>query len=451
MGASGSKTGLIFKILPKNILKPREKKIAIGGRSLILLFLSGLFSFSLLYSVYLLSISLFLFGLFSIWDIPEEISDARLRRDLISKTEEVLNRPEWWLLSIPFFIVLFGGLYSDESVYWLTRIRIKVPFLFLPLVFYLIPKIEKVNYGRIHLLFLMFVTLSTLPIAWHMMNQYDVVLDALRHGRPVTTPVSHIRYSLFIAFAICISFIISNEDFITPRQKKWLRYVGAYLIIFLHFLAVRSGIVALYLVALYFIFRYMLHTGKLLHALILSLALFAIPLSAYRFVPSFKQRINYMVEDADKYQKMQWNDYSDAERILSLRAGLAIAKKNPFFGTGTGDLPEEMQEYFYNNYMKDTFIMPHNQFVSIAAGSGFIGLILFLAALIWPVYYCYKVAPENHLFISLNIIILISLFVENTLETSIGVAFYLFFILIGLNEMNNGKINHKGSSGELDS
>ncbi|MCB0664478.1 MAG: O-antigen ligase family protein [Saprospiraceae bacterium] len=345
----------------------------------------------------------------------------------------LLSKPEWWLLSVPFFLVLFGGLYSDDSSYWLTRMRIKIPFLLLPMAFYLLPGINKKTYEQIHLIFILIITLSSLPVVWGMINDYSSIVDALGHGRPVATPVSHIRYSLFVALAISSSFIISENKHLKTRYQNWLRINGFYLIFFIHFLAVRSGIVALYLVALYFIFRQLYEGRRKRSAIILGTVLLTIPFLAYQLIPSFKERINYMVEDASQYQKMEWNAYSDAERILSLRAGLDISKRYPVFGAGTGDLRGEMQTYFYDHYDKDTFIMPHNQFISILAGSGLVGLLLFVLALVFPVCHCYRTWPGNHLFIAMSIIIFISLMVENTFETSIGVAFYLFFTLIGLN------------------
>lgn len=413
-----------------------ERKIAGRIHILILLVLTAIFSISLLYSVYVLSIVFFLFGLFSILRIKEP-GKITIRSDFLVEMSALLSKPEWWLLTLPFFLVLFGGLYSDDSSYWLTRMRIKIPFLLLPMAFYLLPGINKKTYEQIHLIFILIITLSTLPVVWGMINDYSSIVNALGHGRPVATPVSHIRYSLFVALAISSSFIISENNHFRPRYQNWLRINGFYLILFIHFLAVRSGIVAIYLVALYFIFRQLYEGRRKRSAIILGTVLLSIPFLAYHLIPSFKERINYMVEDASQYRKMEWNAYSDAERILSLRAGLDISKRYPAFGTGTGDLRGEMQTYFYDHYDKDTFIMPHNQFISILAGSGLVGLLVFLLALVFPVYYCYRTWPGNHLFISMSIIIFISLMVENTFETSIGVAFYLFFTLIGLNHMKS--------------
>ena len=70
--------------------------------------------------------------------------------------------------------------------------------------------------------------------------------------------------------------------------------------------------------------------------------------------------------------------------------------------------------------------LPHNQFIYILAGTGAIGLLLSLLAFIWPIV----TGGWRHfyLFATFQIIILMSFLVEYTIETSIGVAYYLFYL-----------------------
>jgi hypothetical protein len=92
-----------------------------------------------------------------------------------------------------------------------------------------------------------------------------------------------------------------------------------------------------------------------------------------------------------------------------------------------------MKKYFYEHFDKDTYIMPHNQFVSVLAANGLVGIFLFSIAFFLPVIL--GQAYQNPFFLALHIIVFVSLMVENTFETSVGVAFYLFFTLLGLNYM----------------
>ncbi len=72
----------------------------------IILILSTLFFVSLIYSVYLLSISLFLFGLVAMLQIDDKSMRYQIRKDFIPQVEDLLRKPEWWVVSLSFFIVL---------------------------------------------------------------------------------------------------------------------------------------------------------------------------------------------------------------------------------------------------------------------------------------------------------------------------------------------------------
>ena len=405
----------------------------------VVVILASLFSVSLIYSVYLLSISMFLFGVLSLLSIGDDGKiEFKLRADFISKVDQMLSSPAWWIISVSFFLVLFGGLYSHDTSYWFSRLRLKVPFLLLPIAFYLLPKVSNRTYLYVHLIFTVVVFMSTLPIAGYMSVNYAEVIDSLQHGRPIKTPISHIRYSLLISLAIASSFLLAKDDEMPPVPRRLLRFGLLYLIFFLHFLAVRSGLVAFYSMTLIYFFLRLFTTGKIFSSMAILSLFILLPFAAYQTIPSFKERILYMLEDVSKYQSQEWNAYSDAERILSMKAGLDIAKSHPWFGTGSADLREEMKAYFYQHFDKDTYIMPHNQFISILAANGILGLILFVLAFFVPLLINY--AFRNPFFLALHIIVLVSLMVENTFETSVGVAFYLYFVLIGLNHLKHQEV-----------
>ncbi len=416
--------------------EPKSTRL-LSGHDYFVLTLSFLFFVSLIYSVYTLSVVMFLFAIPALFALETHPFRLRLRKDFLPKIGNLLQQPEWWVISLHFFLVLYGGLYSDDTNYWLSRVRIKIPFLLLPVAFYLIPVITRQNYLRIHGLFVIIVTLSTLPILTDMILHYDQVIQAISQGQPVKTPISHIRYSLLITLGIFSSFFLWKSKTNGLIPGRWFVFTAIYLVLFLHILAVRSGLVAFYAVSLYFIIRYLRQVRKPVTAIALLVLVSALPVFAYLSIPSFQKRITYTYEDVTKYRKQEWNAYSDAERILSIRAGLAIGGESPWLGKGVGDLRQAMRDYFYDHYDKDTFIMPHNQLVSVFAGSGLVGLVLFIAALLIPLLH--GGAYRNSLFASQYLIVLISIMVENTFETSVGVAFYLFFTLAGLSHLKTGK------------
>ena len=213
-----------------------------------------------------------------------------------------------------------------------------------------------------------------------------------------------------------------------------------FLFAFLHVLSVRSGLASLYFALLalgaWFVFvkkRYLLGLAGIA-------AVMALPVFAYFTVPSFKAKLNYARWDYRQFQQGSGADYPDAERFTSILIGLDIGREHPWFGIGAGDLDRAVKEKYaskaYGNYQ---LRMPHNQFVTIFAGTGLVGLVLFLLAIFYPLFYHKNY--RNPLFLALYAVVFSSYFVENTIENNFGVSLSLFFLLVGLRYFAEGETN----------
>ena len=123
--------------------------------------------------------------------------------------------------------------------------------------------------------------------------------------------------------------------------------------------------------------------------------------------------------------------YSDATRLRSYEIGWQVYLDHPYIGVGAGDLRSEMKERFQEKYPASSkYILPHNQFLTTLAGMGLIGFIIFLTAFIQPL--SAGRWKESLLFLNFQLTAALSVLVENTLENSVGVAFYVLFTLIFL-------------------
>ena len=320
------------------------------------------------------------FGLFALFDVQFSPFKIRWRGTFPWRLSALLQQPDWWILSVPFLLVLFGAFYSDDSWYWLSRLRIKLPFVLFPMAFFLIPAISKTCYYWVHLALLVVLALSTLPLVWQLTTEFQQILLRLQQGQPLDTPgSSHIRYSLLMALASLSGLLLWHQKFFerSTWQSKLVLALSLWLYLSLHLLAVRSGVAAFYLTALVLLLKRVWFMGWSWSRASLLIILLLLPAMAYHTIPTFKHRINYMVEDIGNYQMKKWNAYSDAERLLSIKAGIEIGKVHPWIGVGPGDLREAMRLYFYQHFDKDTFILPHNQLVTVYAGSGLVGLVAF--------------------------------------------------------------------------
>ncbi len=116
------------------------------------------------------------------------------------------------------------------------------------------------------------------------------------------------------------------------------------------------------------------------------------------------------------------------QRLEFWKASLGIIRGNWLTGVGTGD----MNEAFQQQYVKMNSKLPpgqrwrsHNQFLSIFVGFGLFGFLWFLFSLFYPAF---KLRGfTDYFFLVFMIIAILSMMMEDTLESQMGVTFITFF------------------------
>lgn len=337
-------------------------------------------------------------------------------------------------LSLLFFLYVFSALNSTQDrQFLLERIRIKLPFLALPFCFaYLKYRLPAQQVYALLYLFVLLATITALRILVNMSRHADSVVQQYLQGQIPDTPFHHTRYSLMLALAVFAAAYLWQQRYVLRYglERPLLLLAALFLFLFLHFLAVRSGLVAFYL-CLFFLLLQALWLRKQTILSLIGLLLMALaPLLAYQLVPTFRAKVQYMIHDLKgTYRNADNTHYSDGGRIASIIAGWHLFTENWLTGTGIGDLRVEMKNIMNADHPEGRWLLPHNQFVFVAAGTGIFGLLLLLTAItlpLWP-----QASRRNWLYVCLNIILISSFFYEATLEEQIGTIFYLVFVLMG--------------------
>lgn len=331
-----------------------------------------------------------------------------------------------------FFIIAFSGLYSELTSFYWDRVRVALPFLILPIAFSSLPKLTKKQFQQFYYFLITTVFIVSVYTFINYLSNYAFLNEQLNHGRPIPTPIHHIRYSLLIAFTIIIGcWLIINKVIL---RYKWERFViigmTIFLFVWLHILSVRSGIAVLYVTLFLLSLQYVFKTKRYVLGFSVMLSIVSAPFIAYQTIESFQNRIDYAIYDFQNYQQGQVKDFSDGERMISLQTGLEIGNKNPLLGIGIGDLNNEIQRIYAEKHEGFTVKRPHNQFIFFYAAIGIIGTAAFLIAFLMPLFHNRNY--RNELIMAFHIIIFLSFMVENTIGTAIGTAFYSFFLLFNV-------------------
>ncbi len=336
-------------------------------------------------------------------------------------------------LTFIFFINVFSGLVpTDDYSFWLERVRIKLPFLALPVAFAALR--GRLTLYQFHLLLYLFVFMSIVTatvVLSNLLHDIDELVVRYQRGQVVDIPFSHVRYSLMIAFAcLCAAYLYQQGFVMKFRWERWaLLGACAFLAVFLHVLAVRSGLLAFYICLIYLAIRNLWHMRKPLWAIGWLAAVLVIPLLSYLYVPTLRAKVHYMRYDLEQLLKHGTaSHYSDGSRIISMQKAWELFREHPWTGTGIGNLRREMVEKMEHAQERPTLLMPHNQFLYVAAGTGVFGLAVFVYAVFLP--FTIRRLRQHWLLVSFLIIILSSFLTDATIEEQMGTVFYLTMLLL---------------------
>ncbi len=361
--------------------------------------------------------------------------NAVVNRDVAKNFRAFLRRPALLGLTGIFLLYLLSGLNSDNLGYWLERLRMKLPFLFLPFAFLSIPRFPP----RLYLGLLAFFFWLIFVMASYSLMRFVVDLEDLtylyRLGKVMPTPVMHIRFSLMVAFSAAIGWYLYNRGFAFryPAERFWMLGAALFLVFYLHLLAVRSGLLALYGMALYFFIEEVIRRRRYRVAVIAVLVFGASLLVSYHFIPTLKNKVDYTLYNIRLFRaNSNLEELSDSYRLGSIEAGIQLGNRHFFTGVGIGDLKDESDRYFEAHYpaLAGKDLLPHNQYVLVYAAMGIVGLLYFVWATASPLFV--SSAHRDPLFVAFHILIFLSFMVEHTIEAQLGTAFYLLFLLMGM-------------------
>ena len=208
------------------------------------------------------------------------------------------------------------------------------------------------------------------------------------------------------------------------------------LALFLHLLAVRSGEMTFYALGSLAMLWLVLRRRQWKRAGLLAAVLLLLPLLSFVAFPTFRNKVHNTQEDVSKVgqsNSAEGKNYSIAARVYSYKAALAIWADHKLVGVSKPDLEGEMAQRYQQLYPEmgsEFYIMPHNQYLYNLAAYGLLGLAVFCLGLFYPAWWArHKHAP---LLLAQYVSIALSFLVEYTLETQIGLAFVVFFLLLAL-------------------
>lgn len=343
-----------------------------------------------------------------------------------------------------FMLFLVSALVSDNGAASMTRVRIALPMLLLPIAFALLPVFSKKSYQQLLSIYFYLMVVACLGVLINYGLHYEAMQQRLIVSKAIPTPNGeHIRFSLMINLAVFAGFWLLEQQFCWKKtMEKWLMgTLVLFLIITLHLLSVRIGILVLYGGLGTTVFYYMLRKKYYVIGIVLLMGIAVLPYLAYKYVPSVQTKVHLTKHNWDMYQQGHIGEYSDTRRLLSYKIAWDVVQQAPWFGVGIGDLNDEQAKHYQEKYPDQQVMYPHNFFLMLYAATGIVGLIFFLGCFFFPLFYHQNY--KNLFFLLFYTTIFLSFMTENTLMSAIGVGIYSFFLLFSVNYLEGVPKNQK--------
>ena len=153
----------------------------------------------------------------------------------------------------------------------------------------------------------------------------------------------------------------------------------------------------------------------------------------YRFARhgGLLNRMYVIMWELDVYSKTgESNGHSFTQRIEYMKYGVKLVKRNFWLGTGEGDVNDEYQAIYEE---ENSSLNPewrnraHNQFLTFFIAFGLFGFLICLLAWFYPAFSKWNSNGSIYYFMVFFIIATVSMFSDDTLETSTGAVFVSFF------------------------
>jgi len=350
------------------------------------------------------------------------------KKDAIERLKHFFGSPAVLSISLILFVYVFSGINSANTSMWLGRINTNIIFFVIPLGVFLLGPFDERFIDRVLGAFVAVNFIVSIYLLIAYFYNFQEVNNSYLKGQTIHTPIIHVRYSYFVALSIVFSVYLFLKNRLSYTKYFYL-IAALFLLVFIHIMAVRTGILSLYLTAILLAFYYAFVEKKYKLAVSTIGLIVSLMVLSYLFLPSVKNKINYVKWDIEttlngtaKYHT------SDRIRITSIINGFKILKDSPILGSGIGDIEDEMNKKYELNYKdlpKDMRFQPVNQFVFTLSSMGILGFVLYYGLLLFPLFY---LRAKHLLLIPVYVLTLLTFLGETTIELMVGKTAFLVIV-----------------------
>lgn len=330
-----------------------------------------------------------------------------------------------------FLVPLISGFWSSNLAEWWQRCQVKLPLLVLPLAIPVWASLGSRQRAGLEWIFVGVMAAGCGWSCWHYVQDMQAIHQGYLRAKLIRTPFEddHIRFSWAVVIAV---LLLLRSLTAGTRPEKGLRLaILLFFIIYLHILSAKTGLLALYLAALIILLFRLAQARKKIWLLGIMLLMAAIPFIAYTTLPTFRNRLQYVLYDYGLYSSGNFvQGQPDGARVLALKAGKAILTQHPVAGLGFGDVWGATQQWYdvhYPDIRGPDRLYPGGEWMMYGCGAGLGAMVIFIGAMLTPFFY--RALRKDGSWWALNACAVMVMLYEVNLESQIGVLLFSFFPL----------------------
>lgn len=352
------------------------------------------------------------------------------------------TRPLGWFFIGYFIWMLIGLIYADNLTTAKDDIVHKLTFVLFPLILLFNDRIKARHLrGLIRFFYWTAFVLSIYMLAKAWINYYTQIpllpndLDYFTYEKLAENvgiqPIYLSMYMVFAFFSVLWDFYLQPKIGLTKAGNIMATIWIFHFYMMVVLLSSRMELMILiFLTSLLILWlEYKKESRKWFLAIFKILVLGSVTIILLGVFPVNKARYQEMIDFKKDYTQNKWGGRDI--RIQKWLNTLELISEQPFLGTGTGDMQDELQKVYKENNFDIAYkhnFNPHNQYLQTWATFGLIGLFFLFGIL--AVSFKYSISSGNVLYVLLVLILALSMITESILERHKGVVFFSFFLLL---------------------
>lgn len=355
-----------------------------------------------------------------------------------------------------YFIHLTGLFYSqNKDAAWIDII-LKLPFLFMPLFFFISGEQLRGERNKIlssfiagnfiaSVICLLAATFRSLTFFnGHWFFDAELMEHNYSFWKMLANGGNNFMYealSMFIhpgyfsilavASVVIVVDMMYHKDAGKSRLSKFLLILLiVFFCIMVYLLFSRTGLIALFLSLFAYSLYAILKAGSTVTRVAMLLLVAVITLGGF-FVMSHNGRMKNSYYEIKRFFSDPSSISKNDDRLFIWGLSLDIIKEHPIIGVGTGDSKDELMKKYREKGMADALkarLNVHNQFLETTTQLGLVGLLSLLSLLVFPFIKAFRSKD-----VKLALIIIVNtlfLFFESALNTQAGVYYFVFMLSV---------------------